>query len=130
MARVRVALVLLSAAVVGAGALAVAHRVPTASVATVPGTKPAGPRPSGHAIAPVPGSVPKAPRTTGPTSARPAVPTRFTGLHMTFPRMAQPVIYEVRGTQEPPVRLLCGACPADNSTHTSDARITLMEWNP
>ena len=130
MARVRVAVVLLSAVLVGAGALAVAHRAPTASVVTGPVTKPADPRSSGAAIAAVPGSVPKAPRTTGPTSPRPAVPPRFTGLHMTFPRTAHPVIYEVRGPQEPPVRLLCGACPADNSTHTSDARITLMEWNP
>ncbi len=116
MARVRIALVALSAVVVGAGVFA-------GSVATVSVTKPA-------AITAVPGGVPKAPRTTGPTSARPAAPTRFTGLHMTFPRMGRPVTYEVRGPQKPPVRLLCEACPANDSTHTSDARITLMEWNP
>ncbi len=116
MARVRIALVLLSAVVVGAGALAVARPAPTGSVAPVPVTKPAGPRPSERAIVAVPGRVPKA--------------ARFTGLHMTFPRMSHPVIYEIRGPQNPPVRMLCGACPADNSTPASDARITLMEWNP
>ncbi len=124
MARVRIALVFLSAVVVvGAGVLA-------ASVATVSVTKPAEPQPSGRAVTAVPGGVPRAPRTTGPTPAPPAAPTRFTGLHMTFPRMWRPVTYEVRGPRKPPVRLLCGACPANDSTHTSDARITLMEWNP
>ena len=119
MARVRIAVVFLSAVVVGAGTLA------TMSV-----TKPVEPQPSGRAITAVPGGVPKAPQTTGPTPARPAAPTRFTGLHMTFPRLWRPVTYEVRGPQKARVRLLCGACSADDSTPTSDARITLMEWNP
>jgi len=123
MARVRIAVVFLSAVVLGGPVLA-------AAVAMVSVTKPVEPQPSGRAITGVPGGVLQAPRTTGPTPARPAAPTRFTGLHMTFPRIWRPVTYEVRGPQKAPVRLLCGACPADDSTHTSDARITLMEWNP
>jgi hypothetical protein len=128
MARGRIALILLGAVVVGAGMLAVVRLAPTGPVATGPVAKPAEPRsaeppPSERAIGAVPGGVTKA-------LARPAVPRRFTGLHITFPRTSHPVIYEVRGPQKPAVELLCGACPADNPTRTSDARITLMEWNP
>jgi hypothetical protein len=63
---------------------------------------------------------------------------------MTFPRTWHPVAYEVRGPQKPPVRLMC-PCPEDNQTSAdqsaqsgqapangapSDARVTLLEWNP
>lgn len=128
MARGRIALIFLSAVVVGAGMLAVVRLAPTGPVATGPVAKPAEPRsaeppPSERAIGVVADGVTKA-------LARPAVPRRFTGLHMAFPRTSHPVIYEVRGPQKPPVELLCGACPADNPTRTSDARITLMEWTP
>lgn len=128
MARGRIAWIFLSAVVVGAGMLAVVRLAPTGPVATGPVAKPAEPwsaepPSSERAIGAVPGGVTKA-------LARPAVPRRFTGLHMAFPRTSHRVIYEVRGPQKPPVELLCGACPADNPTRTSDARITLMEWNP
>jgi hypothetical protein len=123
MARGRIALVALSAVVVGAGMLAVVRLAPTGSVATVPVAKPAEPRSADRAIGAVPGGVPKTPATA-------VVSKRFTGLHVTFPRTSHPVVYEIRGPQKPPVELLCGACPTDNPTHTSDARITLMEWNP
>jgi hypothetical protein len=116
-------------------------------------TTSAGPQPSGRDIAAVPGGVPHAPRTPGHTLTRPrvtsptpATPRSFTGLHVVFPRAWHSVTYEVRGPQKPPVRLVC-PCPADNSTQTSadqsvqsgqapanvatsDARVTLLEWNP
>jgi hypothetical protein len=136
MARIRIALVALSAVFVGAGGLAAAHLAPAGSVATVPVTKSADPQPSGRvavAVAAVPGGVPNVPKAPASRPARPApaVPKQFTGLHMTFPRMWHRVTYEIRGPQRSPVQELCGTCPAaDYPTHTADARITLMEWNP
>jgi hypothetical protein len=134
--------------------VSVAHPAPpgtgpaSAAVATS-----AEPQPSGRDTAVVQGSVAHAPQTPGRAVARPrgaasptpAAPRPFTGLHIAFPRPWHSAAYEVRGPQKPPVRLVC-PCPEDHSTQTSanqsiqsgqtangspsDARVTLLEWNP
>ncbi len=86
----------------------------------------------------------------------PAVPQPFSGLHVTFQREWKPVAYEIGSpTQKPPVRLVCGACPAVNwalrrpTDQSGDrervmvnaatfgaimmagnGKITLVEWDP
>lgn len=139
MARVWIALVLLSAVAVGAGVVAVVHRAPTGSGSGAAATKPAGTQ--GSALVPAARSgVPQTPGTAGRPDATArgsvsaaAAPKPSTGLHFTFSRPWHPVTYEVRGPQKPPVRLVCSACPADTTpgnAATNDARVTLLEWTP
>jgi hypothetical protein len=130
----------------------VAHPAPETGSASAAVATSAEPQPSGRDSAVVPGSVPPAPQPPGHALARPrgasatpAAPKPFTGLHVTFPRPWHSATYEVRGAEKPPVRLVC-PCPDDNSTSTSanqsiqsgqagngspsDARVTVLEWNP
>lgn len=144
MARARIALVLLSAVVIGAGALG-GWRISIRFVGA--GTPPVSPA--------APGAAPRAPVDPPAAAPAPAIPKKSTDLHMTFQREWHPVTYEIGSpTSRPPVRFLCQGCPAVNwATHKPidqpsgqekvivhaatvgaitvvGGRITLMEWDP